>query len=107
MHCTHCGTPHADDAAVCAQCQQPIQRFPALPALQNYLVPAIVLSLCCCPPFGLIALIFSAQVNSRLAAGDGAGAQTASRRARILTIIGFIAAVLVWGGGAALLMLND
>lgn len=106
MYCTHCGSPRSDDAISCPNCGQAIPTFPQTPVLSNWLIPAVIATLCCCPPFGIIALIFSAQVNSKLAAGDIAGAQRASSRARIWTIIAFAAAVLLGGGIVALALLN-
>jgi hypothetical protein len=49
----------------------------------NYLVFAILATLFCCIPFGIPAIVFAAQVNSRLQAGDLAGAQAASRNAKL------------------------
>lgn len=43
-----------------------------------------------CLPFGIVAIIFAAQVNSRLAAGDRAGALDASNKAKLFTLIAFI-----------------
>ena len=98
MYCTLCGAPRSDDAIACPNCGQAVRTVPAAPALSNWIIPAVVATLCCCPPFGIVALIFSAQVNSKLAAGDVAGAQRASKNARIWTIVAFIAAALLFGG---------
>ena len=66
----------------------------------NYLVHAILTTLCCCLPFGVVAVIFAAQVNSKLAAGDVAGAQAASRSARNWSLVAFIAGILSAAGFA-------
>src|SRR6266481_3756496 len=52
------------------------------PNVPTYLVPAILSTLFCCLPFGIVAIVFAAQVGSRLNAGDVAGAQRASANAR-------------------------
>src|SRR5258705_7718312 len=44
-----------------------------IPAIPNYLWQSIVCTLCCCLPFGVVAIVFSSQVNSKLAAGNVAG----------------------------------
>ncbi len=57
--------------------------------IPNYLIPAILSTVCCCLPFGVVAIIFAAQVNSKLAAGDRAGAIEASNKAKLFTWIAF------------------
>lgn len=52
----------------------------------NYLVPAI-LSLLCCWPLAIVAIIFAAQVNGKVAAGDLAGAMDASKKAKMFSFI--------------------
>lgn len=106
MYCTQCGTPHPVGAAACAQCGQIIPVFPTPPAIPNNLPAAAITTLCCCFPFGIVALIFAAQVNSKLAVGDIAGAQLASNRARTWTIVAIIAGLLTFGGGALLTLID-
>ncbi len=55
----------------------------------NYLVPAILSTICCCVPFGIVAIVFASQVNSKLAAGDRAGAIAASEKAKLWCWIAF------------------
>lgn len=57
--------------------------------IPNYLVPAIV-SIFCCAPLGIPAVVFATQVNGKLAAGDNAGAQEASAKARKFMKLAFI-----------------
>jgi hypothetical protein len=52
----------------------------------NYLIPAI-LSLFCCWPLAIAAIIFAAQVNGKVAAGDIAGAVDASKKAKLFSFI--------------------
>src|SRR5258705_11324051 len=52
----------------------------------NYLIPAI-LSLFCCWPLAIVAIIFAAQVNGKVAAGDMAGAMDASKKAKMFSFI--------------------
>jgi Interferon-induced transmembrane protein len=53
----------------------------------NYLVPAII-SIFCCWPLAIPAIIFATQVNSKVAAGDIAGAQEASKKAKMFSFLG-------------------
>lgn|ERR671914_565243 len=52
----------------------------------NYLVPAII-SIFCCWPLAIPAIIFATQVNGKVAAGDIAGAQEASKKAKMFSFI--------------------
>lgn len=78
-------------------------------SIPNYLVWSILItiaSLCLCCIVGtipgIVAIVFSSQVNSKLAAGDQAGAEQASRNAKLwcwittgLCIVGLLLNV-VW-----------
>ncbi|HEY1189144.1 MAG TPA: CD225/dispanin family protein [Gemmata sp.] len=55
----------------------------------NYLVQSILVTLCCCVPFGIVAIVFAAQVNSKWANGDSAGARRASDSAKMWSWIAF------------------
>ena len=52
----------------------------------NYLVPAII-SIFCCWPLAIPAIIFATQVNGKVAAGDIAGAEDASKKAKMFSFI--------------------
>ena len=60
----------------------------------NNLVLAII-SLLCCWPIGIPAVIFAAQVNSKWNAGDQAGAVEASAKARKFAIIALVLGIVV------------
>ncbi|HVE70213.1 MAG TPA: CD225/dispanin family protein [Thermoanaerobaculia bacterium] len=124
MNCPNCGTNNLDNASVCVNCGRSLmggaaQSYtpppppsygtpgggeygggPAAPGtVPNYLVQSIIVTLCCCLPLGVVAIIFSAQVNSKLAAGDIAGARDASQKAKMFAWIGFglgIVAMIIW-----------
>jgi len=63
----------------------------------NYLVPAIISALCCFP-LGIISIIFAAQVNSKVTAGDLTGALDASKKAKMFSYIFIILGLVLWGG---------
>lgn len=52
----------------------------------NNLVIAII-SIFCCWPLAIPAIIFATQVNAKVAAGDIAGAQEASKKAKTFSMI--------------------
>lgn len=101
MFCPQCGASNADNAVVCVQCGRnlqagapaplPIQGVVQPPAapIQNYLVFAILTTILCCLPTGIPAIVFAAQVNSKLQAGDLAGAKSASNNAKLWCWISF------------------
>lgn len=111
MFCSQCGANNADNATSCKQCGRPLQ--PAISAgvvqpamatagvyVQNYLVFAILATILCCLPAGIPAIVYAAQVNGKLQAGDIAGAQEASKNARMWCFISAglgIGVGLIWG----------
>ncbi|MGC4005868.1 MAG: CD225/dispanin family protein [Pirellulales bacterium] len=56
---------------------------------QNYLVQSILTTLCCCLPFGIVAIIFAVQVDSKWNQGDFAGAQKSSDNAKMWSWVAF------------------
>jgi hypothetical protein len=102
MFCPQCGATNADNAAVCVQCGRTLQAgtittplpatgvvIPPGATVPNYLVFAILATVFCCLPTGIPAIIYAAQVNSKLQAGDYAGAQAASSNAKLWCWISF------------------
>lgn len=77
----------------------------------NYLIPAII-SLFCCLPLGIVGVIFAAQVNGKVAAGDMQGAMDSSKKAKLFSfiaiglglvgIICYVLMIVIFGGLAAL-----
>ena len=79
---------------------------PPTAEVPNYLWQSIVVTLCCCLPFGIVAIIFAAQVNDKLRRGDVAGAMQASKQAKMWCLIALgcgLLVMLIYGlfGGAA------
>lgn len=65
----------------------------------NYLVPSVLVTLFCCIPFGIAAIVYAAQVNTKLAVGDMAGAKKSSDLAKrwcLFAVAGGIVTVIVW-----------
>lgn len=60
----------------------------------TYLVWAVVMTVLCCLPAGIVAIIFACQVSSKFYAGDYAGALLASERAQIWIIVSFVLGVM-------------
>ena len=61
----------------------------------NYLVPAII-SIFCCWPLAIPAIIFATRVNSSVAAGNIPGAEEASTQAKKFMKLAFIIGSVCW-----------
>ena len=56
--------------------------------IQSWLVPAIITTICCCLPFGIVAIIHASKVSSLAAAGDIEGAKKAASNAKLWSLLG-------------------
>ena len=94
MYCTKCGAQNEDVARVCVRCGAALGQIRAYQSypqtvVPTYLAQAILVTLFCCLPFGIPAIVFAAQVNSKLTGGDYAGALESSRKAKTWCWVAF------------------
>ena len=101
MFCRNCGTENADGSPTCISCGAPLTTNPFQPGNagnrisaaagkpKNYLVQAILVTLCCCLPFGIVAIVYAAQVDTKWNAGDHQGAVLSSNNANKWSLIAF------------------
>jgi interferon-induced transmembrane protein/zinc ribbon protein len=111
VYCPNCGAQNSEDATYCANCgnelrtiETPSEDVPPPPQDQtqpsyapqspqqevpNYLVQAILTTVFCCLPLGIVSIVYAAQVSGKVAAGDRAGALQSSRNARMWAWISF------------------
>ena len=90
--CTNCGAPIPSESQPqyqepTTQEPQPVQQQPVGPKPKNYLALSILATLFCCLPFGIPAIIFSAQVDSNWNAGRYQEARDASRKAKTWMLV--------------------
>ncbi len=93
--CPQCGEMIVAGAAKCRFCNAVFD--PRLKGVagssrrppENYLVQAILVTLFCCLPCGIAAIVYAAQVNGRAQAGDIQGAIKASQNAKTWCWVSF------------------
>ncbi|WP_256788043.1 CD225/dispanin family protein [Frankia sp. AvcI1] len=67
--------------------------------IRTYLWQSLVATLLCCLPTGIVAIVYATQTQTRLQAGNLAGAREASGRARrwcVISLIAFVVVLLVY-----------
>lgn len=69
--------------------QEPVNWVP-------YLILSIISTLCCCLPFGVVGIVFSAKINSAMLARNLEEAQNNAKMARIWIIVSFAIGLLTW-----------
>jgi len=81
---------------------------PKAPDVPSHLALAIVATMICSPPGGIVALVYAARVREFLEAGDFEAARRASRKARAWgwgsIVVGVIGGIVLIGGGVALVL---
>ena len=65
--------------------------------IENQLVKSILITLFCCLPFGIVAIIKAVEANNKAAIGDAAGAHAANAEASKWIKYGLIAGLVVIG----------
>ena len=82
MFCASCGAERPPGARFCPRCGR---RAPGGEAcreeIPTHLAGAILSTLLCCLPLGIVSIVYAARVPGLVAAGDVAGARQASRSA--------------------------
>ena len=122
MYCPQCGTEAEEGARFCGKCGRalsgsteqsrpapatrevrayaPNHRREDRPHVPNHLAGAILSTVCCCPPTGIVSIAYAAQVNGKVAAGDLAGARKASQNAKtwawVSVVLGIILYALIY-----------
>lgn len=104
MFCPKCGSQNAENTWRCVSCgetmpqsQQPIMPRPqrSTEEIPNHLVLAILVTVLCCLPFGIVSIVYAASVDGKVAAGDIEGARRASDNAKLWAIIGAVPGFII------------
>ena len=81
MFCKNCGNQIPEDAKfACPNCNAPLQK-PAAVNVKSHLIDAILATIFCCLPFGIVAIVYASKVSTLVAQGRIAEAQAASKTA--------------------------
>ncbi len=113
MYCANCGANNDDRARYCEKCGNSMAGTASSAGgsgaagsphatrenVPNYLVQAILVTIFCCLPFGIVSIVYAAQVNGKVAAGDIAGARRAPSSAKTWAWVSFgvgLGSVVVW-----------
>lgn len=62
---------------------------------KNYLIESILVTIFCCLPFGIVGIVFAAQVNAKFDAGDFEGAIKTSKEAKKWMNLGLISGLVI------------
>ena len=62
----------------------------------NYLAVAIITTILCCLPAGIVSIVYSTKVNSEYDRGNYQAAERASKNAKTWAIVSAVAAVVVF-----------
>lgn len=101
MFCPNCGHENTDTTNRCVRCGETMPTgvreygygtpIPASPrvVVGNNLVWAILATLFCCLPTGIVAIVYAAQVDGKVSAGDIVGARNAARIAATWSWVSF------------------
>ena len=92
MVCRNCGRLIPEGGTVCAYCGLRTVVEP-LPDIHTYLTEAILVTVLCFAPFGIVSIVYAAQVSGFLRRGDIARAKKASAMARTWMFVGILTGV--------------
>ncbi len=81
-YCQHCGRSLRQEQQHHYPAYQQYSTYAPYTPPDSYLVWAILATIFCCMPFGIVAIVYAAQVNSHLASGNYTAAQHSSDAAR-------------------------
>jgi hypothetical protein len=107
MYCMKCGAQNDDTANNCIKCGEVLKQAEvATQNIPNYLVQSILVTLLCCLPFGIPAIVYAAQVNGKIQAGDTKGALASSKNAKLWCWISFGLGILAIAGYVVLFIIG-
>jgi H+/gluconate symporter-like permease len=97
MYCQNCGQSNPAENTQCVACgvtlaiaaPPPAPPAAPLPHVENNLVWAILATLCCCVPTGIVAIVYAARVDNKRSSGDLQGAIEDANNAKLWSWVSF------------------
>lgn len=110
MYCRKCGYENSDQAKFCVGCGEAIRPSgmgsPSV-TIPNYMTQAVLVTIFCCVPFGIVAIIYATRVNNKALAGDIEGAQDASDNAYKWIVVSLIFGTFIVLANAAAIYMKE
>ena len=94
MYCTSCGAAVGDTGSFCSSCGA--STTGNQDNVPNYLVPAILTTIFCCLPAGIVSIVYAARVNGQIAQSNVEGAKRSSEQAKLWAWISFGIGIAVY-----------
>ena len=100
MFCPKCGKEVQDGSPFCPGCGNsfaaPGVQAVQMPAktISSGLVPAILVTILCCLPFGIVAIVYAARVSGLVAAGNLVEAERSAKLSKIWSIVGAVCGIV-------------
>lgn len=98
-NCPSCGVQNADFNSKCESCGKalPDMSSARYQGIDDYLIQAILVTIFCCLPFGIVGIVYAAQVKGFAGSGNEAAARSASESAKFWTHLGFGLGIAIAG----------
>lgn len=100
MYCKNCGTELPEGTRFCTHCgtdqntTRPVCTVPDRP--NTNLILAILVTICCCVPFGIVGIVYASRVDSAWNTGHYEDARKFSRLARNWSLWGIALTILIY-----------
>ena len=110
MYCPTCGGTNDEGARFCKACGGSLTPSVAQgppPHVPNHLVWAILVTIFCCLPFGIVSIVYASKVNGLVTVGDIDSARKASKSAKTWAWVSFGIGLAIYGGVAIFGVFTD
>ena len=85
VNCPGCGRETSVELSNCPHCGQPVNQVEPPP--KNWLLESILVTIFCCWPFGIPAIVYASRVENRWYAGRRGEAFEAAKNAKTWTLV--------------------